>query len=242
MIGCFMFNRFLLMLILSFSNLGAKGLAEIADLPHAQKFITDVLKDRNLDPNDFEFKFSNEPIGIFCFDIEDKVFYFDLMHLKEINKTMFYPGSLNEECTCKNFGSGTRSQHLEFIKGVIGHEVHHAVEGFLSNLLKSIESLEDKIREIKRAEERADKHASVDPKVLMAFSRYFRQRYEELRKEFKSHEECEDFSQKIDPIHPTPFERAEFNSAFSCLLENRKEKKRQEARINQTLWDIEKII
>ncbi len=50
------FNRFLLVIVLSFSALQAKGLDEIAHLPHAQEFITKVLKTRNLNPNDFSIK------------------------------------------------------------------------------------------------------------------------------------------------------------------------------------------
>jgi hypothetical protein len=262
-----MFNRFLLMLILSFSNLGAKGLAEIADLPYAQKFIADVLKARNVDPDNLYFSFEKENFIEWWFGLGmeldmkiaayyyvnnqiKQVLYIRKKDLETINRIMTYQADKSEnELSC---------QALQFKRAMqfcLGHELQHYFDhADPSNIGSDGKCKISNLFNKRQLEIKADKCASLDPKILRAGAEFFQEKYNRYK---DSYDYVYSSKNTNEVFHPHPLERAryllvaakaqevinkKFNSAFSCLLEKRNEKKRQEFRINQALSDIEKII
>ncbi|MFS8506583.1 MAG: hypothetical protein LVQ75_00380 [Candidatus Babeliales bacterium] len=273
-----MFNRFLLILVLSFSNLspkdlGTKGLGEIADLPHAQKFITDVLKARNVDPDNLYFSFEKEgfiewwfglrkeyfDINMSCSchynDMNNKieqVLYIRKKDLEIVNIIMTYQANKSEnELSCQAL------QFKRTMQFVLGHELQHYFDHADPSIRGSDEALKNfwsNLSNKRENEIKADKCASLDPKLLRTGAEFFQENYSREKSYYNAL--YKNPHQKID-VHPHPLERAKyllvaanaqevinkkFDAAFSCLIKKRKEKKHKEAIINGNLADIEKIV
>ena len=272
-----MLNRFLLILFLPFSNLSSRGLAEIADLPHAQKFITGVLKARNLDPNDFEFKFRNDYAPSISFRLGNEDINISMSCgidynyvTNQIEHSLYIQKKALEKVNAiianqtNNLARGLSLNELEFkniMQFILGHELQHhfdyvATLSFFNGSYPEFEEFWKKrsLFDKRQNEIKADKCASLDPKILRVQAKWFQERYNQY-KDFYNYKYS---SKNTDSVyHPHPLERAKylliaanaqevinkkFNSALSCLIKKRREKKQQEDRIHQTLSDIEKVI
>ncbi len=216
------FNRFLLIILVSFSGLFAKGLREIAHLPHAQALITKVFKERGLDPKDFEFTFYNKKGDNWLYYPGINGFSFDLWDLEKVNDTMNYPDSLYQLINCDRFGLKSRREHLLSTQGFIGHELQHACDrAAIIDLYSSGKNSDELTEELKKLEARADLFCSSDPEVLRALARSFKYAYEQVRLLTFSgnHEACTMYLKKIDPIHPTFIQRYHYLCAAAAQLE-----------------------
>jgi len=216
------FNRFLLIILVSFSGLFAKGLYEIAHLPHAQALITKVFKERGLDPKDFEFTFYNKKGDNWLYYPGINGFSFDLCDLEKVNDTMNSPDSLYQLINCGRFGLKSRREHLLSTQGFIGHELQHACDrAAIIYLYSSGKNSDELTEELKKLEARADLFCSSNPEVLRALARSFKYAYEQVRLLTFSgnHEACTMYLTKIDPIHPTLIQRYHYLSAAAAQLE-----------------------
>ncbi|MFS8506582.1 MAG: hypothetical protein LVQ75_00375 [Candidatus Babeliales bacterium] len=218
------FNRFLLVIVLSFSALQAKGLREIAHLPHAQQLITKVFKERGVDPEDFEFTFSYNHWDFF-YHPQSNSFTFDLKQLEILNKTQTLSNHfLQDLIDCGTYGFQTRENHLLSVQGIIGHELQHSFDR--DELLKlfpidlSERDFAKKAEKIRMLEARADLFASTDPRVLRATAKFFKKGYDYFRPAFLADDkQYSSYLNNIDPLHPTFIQRHDYLCAAATQLE-----------------------
>lgn len=210
------FNRFLLIFLVSFSGLFAKGLGEIAHLPYVQKFITNIFEKRGLSPNQFNFKFIPSNNGLHWFYYcSDNRFEFDLSVLENVEK--IYLCSLPCQALIyggKIFGTKTAEEYLLCVEGLIGHEIIHSLdrEALIKYWRENYFSCNfDRGRQ--EFEVRADLGASKNPKVLRALANL-----------------CENFP--FSPCHPVPVERSRYlrKKAYQIEAEQRQSMQKEQER------------
>ena len=195
------FNRFLLIILVSFSALFAKGLGQIAHLPQSQNFISQVFKEHGLNPEDYSIYFVDDLFSEGCnwaYDFEANAFYFDLKACQKCEEVLSYTSFLDIPVYAGPiFGTvKTGREYLLGIKGLIGHEIVHS---FDRNDLIQVFRCNDLLK-IKALEKKADLGSSNNPEVLRALA---------------------NLSEKPPycPEHPHPLERASYLRELADQLE-----------------------
>ncbi|MFS8506581.1 MAG: hypothetical protein LVQ75_00370 [Candidatus Babeliales bacterium] len=210
----------LISFLVLFSVLQAKGLREIAHLPHAQDLIKKVFKERGLDPKDFEFTFYNKK-GSWCYVLGKNTFGCDLIFLERLNQLA---KEIKEESSIKgrliNYVTGRDKKFNEsvlLLEGFLGHEIqHHFDRDDLTRAIVLFNGSHELKREIFLALERkADLLSSNNPEVLRALASYFEKFYQEYVVTIKYIEriKAQGFSiqePEEDKDHPHPLERASY--------------------------------
>jgi hypothetical protein len=268
------FNHIFLVIAFSFSALQAKGLENINEnWPHARDFIANIIKNRGVDPENFEVIFSPEKKCsliqsvrnfLFPFNYSDNTFsmcyYLKKSNSDPTNKGKYRIGisrkdlsilemlvgskdSISISVHIKLFMMGlTSSQFQDIFTFFVGHELQHHFDIHKLSLDERFkkESFEEKsLLTIGREMEiQADKCASIDPKILSAGAVFFEKVYESNKEGYDYAYSSERNEESL--VHPHPLERAKylliaanaqkvinkkFNSAFSCLIKKRREKK-----------------